>query len=68
MNFSEFLPAKVREFEQVTDISIDKLDELSAQTQQTSKGLETAIWGGTHTSRPGYRHADTRAWKVLGWI
>ena len=33
-------PAKVREFEQVTDISIDKLDEFNAQTQQTSKGLE----------------------------
>ena len=31
---------KVREFEQVTDISIDKLDEFSAQTQYTAAELE----------------------------
>ena len=31
---------KVWEFEQVTDISIDKLDELSAQTQHTAEELE----------------------------
>ena len=31
---------KVREFEEVTDISIDKLDEFNAQTQQTAAELE----------------------------
>ena len=34
------ITTKVREFEQVTDISIDKLDEFSAQTQHTAKELE----------------------------
>ena len=34
------ITAKVREFEQVTDISIDKLDEFSAQTQHTAAELE----------------------------
>ena len=34
------ITGKVREFEQVTDISIDKLDEFSAQTQHTAKELQ----------------------------
>ena len=33
------ITTKVREFEQVTDISIDKLDEFSAQTQHTAEEL-----------------------------
>ena len=34
------IAGKVREFEQVTDISIDVLDEFSAQTQHTAEELE----------------------------
>ena len=34
------ITTKVREFEQVTDISIDKLDQFSAQTQHTAEELE----------------------------
>ena len=49
--FLDIPKAKVREFEQVTDIAIDKLDEFSAQTQQTSKGLDAFGEGLTQAVR-----------------